>query len=204
MSGSVGTINAKGNVDNSLAGTQVMFGSIAAPLLYVRTDQANAVVPYEVAEKGYTQLQIQTAAGVTNSVALVVTDASPGIITVSGTGTGSAAVLNQLGDVNSADNPAARGSVVTLFATGEGQTDPPGVDGRISQGNPPTPRLPVSVWIGGHPATLTYSGALPGLIAGVLQVSCVVPPEIDAGEHVSLVLTVGQFTSQSGVTLAVR
>ena len=41
-------------------------------------------------------------------------------------GQGQAAALNQDGALNSAENPAAAGSVVVLYGTGEGQTDPPG------------------------------------------------------------------------------
>jgi uncharacterized protein (TIGR03437 family) len=46
----------------------------------------------------------------------------PGIFTKTQTGTGQAAALNQDGSPNSEANPAARGSTVSLFATGEGQT----------------------------------------------------------------------------------
>ena len=42
---------------------------------------------------------------------------------------------------------AAKGSVVSIFATGEGQTDPGGIDGRLANDTLPKPKLPVEVWI---------------------------------------------------------
>src|SRR5262249_52859161 len=49
---------AGGSVINSLGGTQVLFDGVAAPLIYSRQDQVSAVVPYGVAGKGTTQVQV--------------------------------------------------------------------------------------------------------------------------------------------------
>ena len=53
--------------------------------------------------------------------------------------------------VNSPGNPAQSGSIIVFFATGAGQTDPPGTDGLIAMNILPTPRLPVSVRLEVHP-----------------------------------------------------
>jgi uncharacterized protein (TIGR03437 family) len=52
-------------------------------------------------------------------------------------------MLNETGCCNSTRNPAVRGSISSLYATGEGQTNPPGVNGSIYPGTPghPSPRL---------------------------------------------------------------
>lgn len=55
-----------------------------------------------------------------------------GIVTSDPSGTGLVAILNQDFSVNSGANRADPGSAVTLFATGVGQTGPPGVDGKIT------------------------------------------------------------------------
>ena len=59
-------------------------------------------------------------------------------------------MLNEDFTVNSPANPAARGSILQIFATGEGQTDPPGVDGKLLLA-PPLPDIiaQVLVFIGG-------------------------------------------------------
>ena len=67
-------------------------------------------------------------------------------------------------------NPAAKGSVVVLFATGEGQTNPAGVDGKLASSQPlPAPVVPVTVLVGGPQgagknASVLYAGAAPTLV----------------------------------------
>jgi uncharacterized protein (TIGR03437 family) len=82
--------------------------------------------------------------------------------------------------------------------------NPPGVDGQITGTVLPTPLLPVSVRIGGLDAKVSYAGAAPGLIAGVVQVNALVPPGTPSGSGVPIVFTVGQSSSQAGVIVAIR
>jgi len=58
------------------------------------------------------------------AVTVPVLPAVPGIITTNSQGTGQAVALNQDGSLNSASNPAARGTIVILYATGEGSEVP--------------------------------------------------------------------------------
>src|ERR1035438_9058955 len=48
-----------GTVTNSLVGTQVMFDGVAAPMIYTLKTQLSAVVPYAVAGKTSTQVQVK-------------------------------------------------------------------------------------------------------------------------------------------------
>src|SRR5205085_2772578 len=130
--------------------------------------------------------------------------AAPALFTANSSGTGQGAILNQDGTANGASAPAARGSVVALFATGAGETSPSGVDGAISGDPLPRPTLPVSVKIGGVDAEILYAGAAPGLVAGVLQVNCRIPASVSSGSSVPVVLTAGTASSRIGVTLAVK
>jgi uncharacterized protein (TIGR03437 family) len=140
--------------------------------------------------------------GVPGSVTFVnVTQSAPGIFTVPGGG--QAAALNQDGSYNSVSNPANRGSIVVLFATGEGQTNPAGVDGTIANTVFPKPVLPVSATIGEQPATLVYYGAAPTFVEGLMQLNLTVPSNISPG-NAPVVLTVGTAASQAGVTIAVK
>ena len=45
---------------------------------------------------------------------------SPGLFTVDGSGSGQVAAVNQDGSLNNGANPAKAGSIVTLYATGQG------------------------------------------------------------------------------------
>jgi uncharacterized protein (TIGR03437 family) len=100
--------------------------------------------------------------------------------------------------------PPARGSIVSLWGTGEGVTDPPGVDGRLAIGVLPAPLAAVSVTIQGLPATVTYHGAAPGLMPGVFQIDAQVPQKVQPGNSVPVIVTIGGATTQTGVTLAVE
>ena len=112
--------------------------------------------------------------------------------------------MNQDLSVNSASNPAARGSVVILWATGEGLTDPPGVDGRLAVDVLPAPMAAVSVDIGGLPAVVQYAGAAPGYPPGLLQINVQMSPNVSAGNSVPVHIAIGGVTSQDAVTLAVH
>ena len=83
-------------------------------------------------------------------------------------------VANQDGGINSSGAPAARGSVVTLYATGEGLTDGANLAGRAAVAPYASPAAPVTLSIGGVAAHLLYAGSAPGF-AGLLQVNAVIP-----------------------------
>jgi uncharacterized protein (TIGR03437 family) len=191
-------------VTNSLAGTKVFFGDVAAPLLYVSATQVSAVAPYALAGQSETQVRLEHQGLASKPVTLKVAPSAPALFTADASGKGQAAVLNQDYRVNSPSRPAARNSVVMLFATGAGQTEPAGVDGQITGQTLPKPLLPVSVRIGGVEAPVLYAGAAPGLVSGVLQVNVRVPQQAAAGSAVPVVLKVGEAESQAQVTLAVQ
>jgi uncharacterized protein (TIGR03437 family) len=187
-----------------LGGTTLLFDGTPAPLFFVSTNQINAIVPYEVFGNATTQLQIASQGQIVAGLNLSTTSAAPAIFTVDATGAGQGAILNQDSSVNSPLNPASKGSVISIFATGAGQTDPPGIDGQVASALLPTPLLPVSVRIDGIDAETTYAGAAPEIVAGVLQVTCVVPTNAGSGPSVPIVLTVGSSSSQTGVTVAIK
>jgi uncharacterized protein (TIGR03437 family) len=187
-----------------LAGTQVFFDDVPAPLIYVSDTQVNAIVPYAVAGKTSTQLQVDYQGVRSKPVTLKVAEAAPAVFTQNASGSGPGAILNQDYTLNSASNPAAKGSVVMLFATGEGQTNPPGVDGKIAVDALPKPNLAVTALIGGVSAQVLYAGGAPGLVAGLVQVNVRVPNNVTSGNAVPVLLRVGSLESPAGVTMAVR
>lgn len=185
-------------------GTSVLFDGFAAPLFYVATNQINGITPYELAGRTVSQMELNAGGQVVSNLAVPVAPQSPAIFTLDGSGVGQGAILNQDSTVNSPSNPAARGTIVALYATGSGQTNPAGVDGQIAGTAPLTPVLPVSVQIGGVNADLLYVGAAPGLTNGVLQVNCRIPANVSPGYSVPIVLIVGTVSSPGNVTLAVQ
>ena len=193
-----------GLFDTTLAETKVTLDNLPAPLIYVSATQVSAIVPYAVAGKATTQLQLDYRGIKSNVLSLAVAPAAPGMFSLDSTGKGPGAILNQDMSVNSVSNPASRGGIVVLYVTGEGQTRPPGVDGKLTGGELPKPVLPVSVRIGGLEAEMFYAGGAPGLVAGLLQVNARVPEGVSPGNSVPVVLRVGVTESQPGVTVAIQ
>ena len=193
-----------GGVATNLAGVQVLFGGVASPLLYAQATQVNAVVPYEVAGKTSTQVQVVYGGQNSNALTVPVVAAAPGIFTLNESGSGAAVVLNQNGTLNSSGNPAAPGSVITLYATGEGQTSPAGIDGQLDPSPPPQPVQSVTATIGGVSATVESASGIAGGIAGLLQVKLQVPAALAQNNAAPLLLTIGGTASQAAVTVSVQ
>ena len=191
-------------IGTALDGTGVLFDGTLAPLLYAAPDQVNTIVPYGLHGKTSATLQVTQRGQPVAELLIPVTDTAPAIFTLDGSGVGPGAILNQDYSVNSPSEPAERGSVIMIFATGAGQTEPPGTDGQITGDTLPKPLLPVSVQIGGLDAEVLYAGAAPATVAGVLQVNCIVPMNSPSGYAVPIVLSVGKPSSPAGVTLVIQ
>jgi uncharacterized protein (TIGR03437 family) len=184
-------------------------GSIQAPLLFVGPNQINFQIPPGIGVGSSVPVQLIKPDGSTLLTTLNVTAASAGIFTFSSNGQGQGAVLNQDNSLNgipqliAGANPAPRGSVIQIFATGAGATNPtlaPG-DAASFGGNPLV--LTVvhpTVNIGGTVAPVQFSGMAPGY-PGVWQINAQVPPNVTPGNAVPLVVNAGGPSSNT-VTIA--
>jgi uncharacterized protein (TIGR03437 family) len=191
-----------GLLGTTLSGTTVSFNGIDAPIVYTSSTQVAAVVPYAIS--GDTaEMVVRYPSSASGAISLPVTDSVPALFTSDGSGWGQAAALNQDNSINTASNPAHVGDVISLYATGAGQTYPAGVDGKQATTPYPRPLLPVSVTVGGQPASVLYVGAAPGEVAGMLQINVRIPSAIQVGNNVPVGLQVGNNLSQPKVTFAV-
>jgi uncharacterized protein (TIGR03437 family) len=133
----------------------------------------------------------------------------PGIFTANSSGTGPGAILNSNSTTNSPSNPAVRGDTVVVYLTGEGETSPAGVTGKVTTvASPPQPLTPgpllqPTVLIGGQPANWSFAGEAPGFVSGVMQLNVAVPTNIAPGDQ-SIVVSFGTNPSQTGVTVSVK
>jgi uncharacterized protein (TIGR03437 family) len=196
-------LDASGNVATTLSGMRVTVNDVAAPLVYASPGQLNAIVPYEAGTSGVARIRV-TYGQASGAWDVPLAGAAPAIFTVGSTGVGQGAVLNQDSSVNGPANPAARGSVIQIFATGEGQASPAGRTGAVTGSSGGAPVLHVMVTVGGIEAPLQFAGAAPYAVTGLFQVNAVVPPGAPSGPAVPIVLTVGGAPSPSGVTIAVQ
>ena len=191
------------SLTNLVAGTRVLFDGNPAPLIYVSSLQVSAIVPYALDGQTTTRMQVEYQGFPSSEVTLNVVPTNPALFTIDASGSGQGAILNQDTSVNSALNPAQKGSIVVLFATGEGQTVPRGSDGALANKALPKPVAAVAVQMGGIDARILYSGAAPGLPAGVIQVNVQIPPNAPSGA-IPVVLRVGTASSPPNVTVAIR
>jgi uncharacterized protein (TIGR03437 family) len=195
-------LTPSGAIDTLLSNVRVWFDDQPAPLLFVSATEIGAIVPYAVAARQVTRVSVEYAGVRSSPREIAVTASAPSLFTVGGSAQG--AILNQDGSLNGLQNGAQPGTIVVLYATGEGLTIPGGIDGMIVPSNAlARPVLPVSVTVGGRPAEVVYAGSAPGQVAGLMQVNARLAADTPVGAQ-QVLLTVGNASSQSGVTLSVR
>jgi uncharacterized protein (TIGR03437 family) len=192
-----------------LAWTRVLFDGIPAPMVWVAENQLTAIVPYEVAARGSSEVQIEYLGNRSAPVKLTVAQSAPAIFTADSSGVGQGVAINTSStsgrlEINSASSPAAIGSIVTVYATGAGQTNPTGIDGDFPGNPPPIAILPALATIGGMQAQVLSVTAVPNVVSGVVQVNLRIPDSVSSGAAVPLTIALGGVSSQPGVTLAIK
>jgi uncharacterized protein (TIGR03437 family) len=205
---------ANGQYPTTAGGVQVLVGGYPAAMIYASATQVSAVVPYEINRPVFLQsvnVQVKYLGQSSNGVVLTQVAAAPGIFTANSSGTGPGAILNSNLSVNSPSNPASAGSTVVLYVTGEGQTIPAGVTGKVTSGTAPftVPVQAPTVTINGQPAQVAFYAEAPTLVAGILQVNVVIPQGAGTGD-LPVVVSFGGASSQltasgiGAVTVSVR
>jgi uncharacterized protein (TIGR03437 family) len=181
-SGVSGSANASGAIGTLLAGAQVFFDGVPAPLFYAQATQINAQVPYTIAGENFTRIVVSYQGQLVSGLTVAVAPSVPGLFAVA---------FNQDGGLNSASAPAARGSVVTFVGSGEGLTNGPNVAGQAAVAPYPAPTLPVTLTVDGIAAELLYAGEAPNYW-GLLQVNAIMPGGLipSGAEPVQLVVGV--------------
>ena len=193
---------ATGLVSTSVAGTRVFFDSFAAPILYTSATQINAVVPYEIAGRSQVAVHVEYQGVASLSTMVSVADTAPAIFTLDTTGSGQAAALNLDYSVNGPSNPAKKGSYVSIYFTGGGQTSPAGVTGSITGLVFKNLVEHMSVTVGGQPATVTFEGAAPAYIDGLSQLNIRLADDTPSGAQ-PVVIQMGNITSPASATIYV-
>jgi uncharacterized protein (TIGR03437 family) len=200
-------------LDNALAGTRVLFNGVAAPLLYVSAGQVSAIVPTAVAGSSTADVQVEYNGVRSPTVTVPVLDARPGIFSVDGSGEGQAAIWNEDGTVNSPANPAPRGSVITLYATGGAETANV-QDGQILDSVLPHINRPVWIFFDlgtsdfpllPKAAQIQYAGGVPKSVAGLLQINFRVPADaVTTGGRVPFLMIIGSHWTVYQVSVALK
>jgi uncharacterized protein (TIGR03437 family) len=204
-----------------LADTQVLFNGQPAPMLLVSPGQINFMIPMSAPTSGTADVQV-----VRNSTGQILTDGlvamnsvSPAIFaggqvncSLAGGKCRQAAVVNDAdGTVNSPSNPAAAGSYISIYATGQGFVQGAPADGDIPRSGLVQTSVVPKVWINacyvadssctGETGvdTVTFSGLSPQF-PGVWQINVRIPKNTGPGAQVPLFIVMNNYTSQAAPT----
>ena len=96
---------------------QVLFDSIDTPVLALDSTRLIVEAPPEIAGHDTVQIQVVNQGQTVAQASAQVVDAAPALLADSN---GQASAVNQDGTLNSPSNPAPRGSIVSLYGTGQG------------------------------------------------------------------------------------
>lgn len=188
-----------------LARTRVLFDGVPAPIIYTTEKQLSCIVPFEVQGKTTTKVKVEYQGAASDETEIPVAQTAPAIFTQNASGTGPAAILNQDNTLNGSTNAAARNSVIQIFATGGGQTNPAGQTGKLT--GTPLPQFPagrITVRINNIDAPIVYAGGAPGLVQGLIQINVRVPATAPIGAAVPILIRANNVDSPAGVTVAIR
>jgi uncharacterized protein (TIGR03437 family) len=213
VGGAGAMLDSDGRIAKSLAGVTVTFDGTPAPLLWVGPNQANAIVPFEVAAQSSTQLVVSYQGATSQAATLTVAPSAPGVFTYAASA--QAVAFNQDGTLNGPSNAAARGSVVTIWMTGAGALNQSYADGQIVGGtaatlaalvNPPQVNFG-SLNYGAPQGQVVYAGQAPYLVAGAIQLNFTVPLNAPATSAVAVYFQEPGIPSElqaAAVMLAIR
>ena len=118
---------ANGFYPTTLGGVQVTVNGVNIPLLYVSSNQINAVVPMELSSNASSTFRVINGTAVSPDYPVWIVDSTPQAF---------APVINQDGTLNSQSNPAHGGSIVTFYATGWQSSFSPLSDGQVAKHGP--------------------------------------------------------------------
>ena len=179
----------------TLGGAQVIVNGSPAPLIFASANQINFQVPSNLAA-GIANLFVTVGGGNSLPFRFVVSSAAPGIFQDSS----NHAIAQNAGSgntLNTTKNPAASGSVIVVYLTGQGALDNPVPDGNATPNSPlSTAKATATATIGGVNAPVQFLGLTPGFV-GLAQANIQVPT-LPTGDY-PLVITAGTFLSASVV-----
>jgi uncharacterized protein (TIGR03437 family) len=204
--------DAQGNVPTQLGGVQVLFDGVPAPVLYAQSRQINAIAPVGSAVNGTRQVTVSYNNQQFGPAVAQATFGSPGIFRLRFGQSAQAVAMNPDWTINGPANPAPRGSVVAVWGTGYGQTNPPCPTGglNVPRAVPLSPGISALIF-SGMLASVWYAGSAPTLVCGVVQINFQVPDNIPPGtffflpgiQFVDGNTTTG-YGPQIGATIAVK
>jgi uncharacterized protein (TIGR03437 family) len=160
-------LNTAGRLTTTLGGTTVTFDDVPAPLISVGAQKVVCVVPFAAAHRSATSVKVHSGAADSNAI----------LLPTAFTAVEALAAVNADGTANSAQRPAASGSVMTIYAAGLGETTPASTDGQVNGTAARTQQVTgIGVKVGTQNAQVLFIGPAPGQVSGITQINVQLPP----------------------------
>ncbi|MGA7239238.1 MAG: proprotein convertase P-domain-containing protein [Bryobacteraceae bacterium] len=199
---STGVSAPAGPWPTTLGGTTVSINGTPAPLNYSSSFEVQVQTPFDLTTGSLATLQLSFNNQPTPPILLTVLNAVPGVYTRGAAGTGPVSATNQDGSANSPEQPAPKGSVIVIYASGLGVVDPPVPAGSVPPLSPLSTVVGrVGASVGGVAAAVQFAGLAPG-IPGVYQLNIQVPLNAPSGTQ-ELIVANGN-SSQKLATIEVQ
>lgn len=173
-------IGGTGLSPTEIPDTIVAFGPNPGLILSADTNGILVIAPAAIAGTASVSIEVLYQNAAIATIPVAVADAAPALFADA---TGQAAANNQDGSLNMQGNPAARGSVVSLYGTGLGISNDP-----------------VTVAFDNYTAPVLYAGPVAGC-PGLFQVNAQVPSGYAPTGDLIVTVTVGSSPSQAGVMI---
>jgi uncharacterized protein (TIGR03437 family) len=198
---------AAGNIEattiplpTTLGSTQVLMNGVAAALFFVSAGQINAQVPWELLGNKQVNVRVVNGGQSSNTEVPSFAPGSPGIFMLSGTTT-AIATHGADGSLVTTTNPAARGEVLILYATGLGPVTNTPASGAPGPGGPLAMLKDIAiVTIGGKFATVFFAGLAPGFVA-LYQMNIQVPNDAPVGDEVGVQVLSGGVSNVANIAV---
>jgi uncharacterized protein (TIGR03437 family) len=158
--------------------------------------------PFGLTPGGQTSIQVTNGSNMSRTIQVPIAPSAPGIFTVQSDGLGQVKAVNQDGTLNGATRPAAKGSIVTIYASGLGAVMPPVAAGAVPPTTLSSTVASVAASLGATPARVLFAGLAPGW-PGYYQLNIEVPADARSGPQ-QLIISTNNIPSQSGVLLQVQ
>lgn len=177
-----------GRIDTNLNGVRLFISGKAAPLLYADSEQINAIVPF--GDYGpQASMELVHNDGVVARQTVRIAAADPAIL---------GSCWNAEGKLNSFENPAMAGEIVSCWISGLGDLTPRPLDGDLPRDTLSRPLLPVAAYSSENAQKqldVTYLGQALFAPAGVVQINFRVP----IGNHFTLQVTAAGRTASATI-----
>ncbi len=196
--------DAYNQLPGNLGGVTVTFDGTPAPLVFVAGGQINLQVPFEVAGKPSTQVVVTYNGSSSAPVSVPVADRQPAFFMLNATDPFAAnADYGTNPHPNSAQNPAARGSVFSVYGTGIGKVS---YDVPTGAGAP----APAAGYTGNYHCVLgskdigvPFAGWTPTAV-GLAQWSFIIPADSDTGAVSLQCISIGSGASTQKATVYIK